>query len=379
MDLTALQCRSSDGSDLRVSDGKRYAWLLSMAYPLFPIYAIALHWWTGQELVLLLPIVFTYGLVPLLDVWFGEDTSNPPASAVPALQADRYYRVLTWLTVPLHVAALIAACAYFVLADLSVFAALVLAITTGLFSGLSVNTGHEMGHHRHPIDQALTRVALAVPFYGHFTVEHNFGHHKAVATPEDHASARFNESIYRFALREIPGGLSRSWRIETERLARRGRPWYSWHNAILQSHAIALLLQGGLVLALGWPALLFLLLHNAIAWFQLTSANYVEHYGLLRQRRSDGRYERCQPHHSWNSNHLMSNLLLFHLERHSDHHAHPGRRYQCLRDFDDVPRLPSGYFGMFLLAYLPPLWFRVMNPRLLRLPHVSGDLSKINR
>jgi len=378
MNLTALQWRPSERAGTRITDGKRYAWLLSVVYPLAPIYAIALHWWTGQELVLLLPIAFTYGLVPLLDAWFGEDPSNPPDSAVPALQKDRYYRILTWLTVPLHVAALIGACAYFVLGDLSVFGAIVLAVTTGLFSGLSVNTGHEMGHHRHPIDQALTRVALAVPCYGHFTVEHNFGHHKAVATPEDHASARFNESIYRFALREIPGGLIRSWRIETERLARRGRHWYSWQNTILQSHAIALLLQGALVLALGWPALLFLLVHNAIAWFQLTSANYVEHYGLLRQRRSDGRYERCQPHHSWNSNHLMSNLLLFHLERHSDHHAHPGRRYQCLRDFADVPRLPSGYFGMFLLAYVPPLWFRVMNPRLLNLPHVQGDRSRIN-
>lgn len=362
-----------------MKDRKRLAWMLSVVYPLFPVYAIALHAWTGEEAWLLVPILFTYVLVPLLDAVLGEDGSNPPESEVPRLQNDGYYRKLTWATVPLHVIALIVACSYFVLADLSLFGATVLAVTTGLFSGLSVNTAHEMGHHRHPIDQALTRVALAIPFYGHFTVEHNFGHHKAVATPEDHASARFNESIYRFALREISGGLVRSWRIETERLARRGRPWSSWHNSILQSHAIALFLQGGLVLVLGWPALLFLVFHNAIAWFQLTSANYVEHYGLLRQRRSDGTYERCQPHHSWNSNHLMSNLLLFHLERHSDHHAHPGRRYQCLRDFADVPRLPSGYFGMFLLAYVPPLWFRVMNPLLQSLPHVQGDLTRLNR
>jgi alkane 1-monooxygenase len=372
-----LWTRSGPNSRTR-HDRKRLAWLLSVVYPLGPVYAIALHAWTGQALWLLAPIAFTYGLVPLLDRLFGEDRSNPTEADVPRLQNDRYYRILTWVTVPLHVIALVAACSYFVLAELSMFGAIVLAVTTGLFSGLAVNTGHEMGHHRHPIDQFMTRVALAVPFYGHFTVEHNFGHHKAVATPEDHASARFNESIYSFARREIPGGLTRSWQIEARRLARRGKPWYSWHNVILQSHAIALLLQGSLVLALGWPALVFLLLHNAIAWFQLTSANYVEHYGLLRSRGPDGRYERCQPHHSWNSNHVMSNLLLFHLERHSDHHAHPGRRYQCLRDFDDVPRLPSGYFGMFLLAYVPPLWFRVMNPRLLALPHIQGDRSRIN-
>ena len=382
MSLSALQWRvtseSSSESGSQVTDGKRYAWVLSVVYPLFPIYAIVAHWVTGQEFWLLVPILFTYGVVPALDAWLGEDGSNPPESAVEDLQNDRYYRVLTWATVPLHVVSLIGACIYFVLADLSLLAALVLAVTTGLASGLAVNTAHEMGHHRHPVDQALTRLALAVPFYGHFTVEHNFGHHKAVATPDDHASSRWNESIYRFALREILGGLRRSWRIECQRLARRGRAWYSPHNTILQSHALALLIQGGLIVALGWPALVFLLVHNAIAWFQLTSANYVEHYGLLRERLQDGAYERCQPHHSWNSNHLMSNLLLFHLERHSDHHAHPDRRYQCLRDFDGVPRLPSGYFAMFLLAYLPPLWFRVMNPRVLALPHINGDHARVN-
>jgi alkane 1-monooxygenase len=142
---------------------------------------------------------------------------------------------------------------------------------------------------------------------------------------------------------------------------------------------MTLALQAGLVMTLGWPTLAFLFIHNLFAWFQLTSANYVEHYGLLRRKDEAGAYERCRPHHSWNSNHVFSNLLLFHLERHSDHHANPNRRYQSLRHFDDLPQLPTGYFGMFLMAYLPPLWFRVMNRRLLRLPHVAGDLSKVNR
>jgi alkane 1-monooxygenase len=122
----------------------------------------------------------------------------------------------------------------------------------------------------------------------------------------------------------------------------------------------------------------FLLLHTFFAWWQLTSANYVEHYGLLRAKDDNGRYERCEPHHSWNSNHVFSNLVLFHLERHSDHHAHPLRRYQSLRHFDDLPQLPNGYFGVYLLAYVPWLWFRVMDRRLLALPHVRGDLDKVN-
>ena len=122
----------------------------------------------------------------------------------------------------------------------------------------------------------------------------------------------------------------------------------------------------------------FLAVHNVVAWWQLTSANYVEHYGLLRERGPDGRYESPKPNHSWNTNHLVTNLATFHLQRHSDHHAYPSRRYQSLRHFEDLPQLPSGYFGMFPLAYVPWLWFRVMDPRLLALPHVRGDLTRVN-
>ena len=186
------------------------------------------------------------------------------------------------------------------------------------------------------------------------------------------------ENIYRFAMREIPGAMRRAWQIEHERLTRKGRSVWSTDNDILQSMAITVVLQLGLLLWLGWLMLPFLLIHNVFAWWQLTSANYIEHYGLLRQKLDNGRYERCQPYHSWNSNHTYSNLLLFQLQRHSDHHAHPTRRYQSLRHFDDLPTLPSGYFGMYVVAYIPWLWFRVMDKRLLALPHVQGDFSRIN-
>ncbi len=360
-------------------DRKRHAWLLSVVYPLFPVAAVAAHALTGQEWWFITPLLLAYGLVPLLDHALGEDPTNPPESKVAELEADHYYRLLTWLTVPGHVLALIVAVAYATTAGLSWAGWLLLVLITGLASGLAINTAHEMGHKKGRVDQWLARLALAVPVYGHFTTEHNFGHHKDVATPGDSASARMGESVYRFALRDMPGGLTRAWRIESQRLARRGRSRWSLHSTIVQSWLMSLILQGSLILLLGWPALAFLLIHNLVAWFQLTSANYVEHYGLLRARDADGCFERCQPHHSWNSNHIASNLLLFHLERHSDHHANPARSYQSLRDFENVPRLPSGYFGMFLLAWVPPLWFRVMDPRLLALPHVQGDRSRINR
>ena len=127
---------------------------------------------------------------------------------------------------------------------------------------------------------------------------------------------------------------------------------------------------------LGWQALPWLLLHNGFAWFQVTGVNYIEHYGLLRQRRTDGSYERCRPRHSWNSNHAASNLMLFHLQRHSDHHAHAERRYQSLRHFDEAPQLPTGYMGMLLLAELPPLYFRIMDGLLIE--QAGGDLRRIN-
>ena len=196
--------------------------------------------------------------------------------------------------------------------------------------------------------------------------------------PDDPASSRLGESIYAFTLREIPGTFKRGWELEKSRLQKQGKQAWSIDNEILQSYAISAVLQGALVYAFGWIMVPFLAVHNVWAWYQLTSANYIEHYGLLREKKDNGRYERCQPHHSWNANYIMSNLALFHLERHSDHHANPIRRYQSLRNFEDIPELPNGYYGMYLLAYIPWLWFKVMDHRVLELPHIQGDLSKVN-
>jgi alkane 1-monooxygenase len=359
-------------------DRKRLWWSLSVVFPLLPFLGMAAHAASGWQIALGLPLLISYGLMPLLDFLIGEDENNPPESAVPALEEDRYYRWLTWATVPLHFVALIG-CAWWVgTHDLSWWAVLLFAYVAGSDSGLGINTGHELGHKRNPLEQWLARLVLAVPAYGHFTVEHGRGHHRWVSTPEDHASARMGESIYRFALRELPGGIQRAWRLERERLAKEGRGSWSLGNIMLQSYAITLVLQLGLVLAFGWVMVPFLLVHNLVAWWQLTSANYVEHYGLLRQKLASGAYEAPQPHHSWNTNHLVSNLVTFHLQRHSDHHAYPSRRYQSLRHFEDLPQLPSGYFGMFTLAYIPRLWFKVMDARLLALPQVQGDLERIN-
>jgi len=346
--------------------------------PLWPLMGIALYFSLGHEWVLIIPLSINYFVIPFLDWIFGSDTNNPPEEIVPQLEEDRYYRYLTWVTVPLHFITLIAIAWFAGTQDVSAWSILVLAITAGAYSGLGINTAHELGHKKTTVEQTLAKLALMIPAYGHFCVEHNRGHHRYVATPGDPASARMGESIYRFALREIPGAFRRGWMAEAERLKSRGQATWSVHNGILQSYAGSLVLQGGLILAFGWIMVPFLAIHNVWAWYQLTSANYIEHYGLLREKDENGRFERCKPHHSWNANYTFSNILLFHLERHSDHHANSSRRYQSLRNYDGIPELPNGYFGAYLLAYIPWLWCRVMDKRLLALPHISGDLSKVN-
>ncbi|MCW8844312.1 MAG: alkane 1-monooxygenase [Gammaproteobacteria bacterium] len=357
-------------------DKKRYLWPLSTALPLLPMICAAAYLNTGAEWVLWIPLFFVYVMVPALDWLLGEDESNPPETLVPELESDPYYRVLTYIVVPLHYLSLVAGVWMAASHDLSWYSLLAVTLSTGLVSGLAINTGHELGHKNTPLETNLAKIVLAIPVYGHFTVEHNAGHHSQVATPEDCASARFGESIYRFALREIPGAFSRPWQLESRRLQRLGHSTWSWRNQILQSYALSVLLYGSLVVVFGLAMLPFMVIQAAFAWWQLTSANYIEHYGLLRTKKDNGQYERCQPHHSWNANHIFSNLILFHLERHSDHHAHANRRYQSLRHFENLPTLPSGYFGMYLLAYFPPLWRRVMDRRLLT--QVGGDLSKVN-
>jgi alkane 1-monooxygenase len=366
------------GEAIHYVDRKRWLWMMSVLYPLQPFIGIGLHAGTGVEAWLLLPLGLAYVLGPLLDFAFGEDRQNPPEAVVPQLDNDRYYRYLTYAVVPLHFVSLIGTAWWAGTQELSWWAFLGLAAVAGLTSGLGINTGHELGHKKGRLERTLAKLVLAVPAYGHFSIEHNRGHHRDVATPEDPASSRMGESIYRFALREIPGAFRRAWAIEKERLGRTQRAPLSLRNEILQSLLLSAMLQLGLVVAFGWSMIVFLIVHNVLAWWQLTSANYIEHYGLLRARDADGRYERCQPIHSWNSNHVYSNLVLFHLERHSDHHAHPMRRYQSLRHFDDLPSLPSGYFGSYLLAYLPSLWFRVMDKRLLALKHIGGNLERVN-
>ena len=356
--------------------GKKPLWLASVLIGLVPGLCALLLAATGSSWWALAPMLFFFGALPLLDAAFGEDPFNPTPEEAAILAGDPYFRVLLFAAVAAFYASFLVCVTVAASFPLSPAGFLALALSCGVASGGGLAVGHELGHKSDRLDQTAAFFMNALSGYGHFRIEHNRGHHSHVATPEDSASARLGESVWRFALREIPGGVARGLAEERDRLARRGRRFWSAENEILRSTAFTVAMAAVLVALLGWKALPFILVHHLAAWLQLTFANYVEHYGLLRAKRDDGRYESCQPRHSWNSNHIVSNLSLFHLQRHSDHHARPLVPYQALRNFDDLPRLPSGYPGCFLLAAIPPLWFRVMDPKVMA--WAGGDIARVN-
>lgn len=358
-------------------DRKRYAWLLSVFAPLGVTIGPLAHLLgaTSQLWFFVALGVFYIGL-PLLDKLLGEDLSNPLESAVPALEADGYYRAINYAVVPVLWFGMLFNCIFLATHELPWYSWLATVLVTGSILGFGLNLSHELGHKKDWLGRKVGLFNTALGGYGHFSIEHNRGHHRHVATPEDPASSQMGESIYRFMFRELPGAFFRAWDLEAERMQHQGRSSWSLHNEIVQAGLVTLALYGGLIALFGSAMVPVLLLVAFWGAFQLTSANYIEHYGLVRQKLPNGRYEPCLPRHSWNSNHIISNLVVFHLQRHSDHHAHPTRSYQSLRDFTDLPRLPSGYFGMFIAAYIPPLWFRVMNPRLIAA--VQGDVQRIN-
>ncbi len=366
------------GTDESVSwrDPKRYYWLLGLVVPTLPFLAWGLVELTGLGVFWFYGPVLVFGIFPLLDLAVGLDARNPPESVIKTLEQDRYYRWCTYAYIPVQYAGLIFACWEWSYGDLSVIESIGLALTVAMVSGIAINTAHELGHKRASLERWLSKVALAQSGYGHFFIEHNRGHHVRVATPEDPASSRLGESFYRFWPRTVAGSLRSAWELERVRLTRLESSMLTPRNDILSAWAMTIVLFGALVAVFGVVVLPYLVIQAVLGFSLLEVVNYLEHYGLLRQRREDGRYERTQPEHSWNSNNTASNVLLYHLQRHSDHHANPVRRYQALRHVEQAPQLPTGYAGMILVAAFPPLWRRIMDHRVLE--HYDGELERAN-
>lgn len=384
------------------TDPKRHLWLLGLipAGMLFPALAFfaAFNWlanhsvlgvetpWSAlATLTMFLPWVMVFVFIPVQDYRFGRDGSNPPEEVRERLEADKFYRWVVYAYVPLQYATLIMACYLWTASDLSwlghegpmhIVGKLGVMLAAGIAGGIGINTAHELGHKIESGEKWASRITLATTFYGHFFVEHNRGHHARVATPEDPASSRFGESYYRFLPRSVFGSLRSAWGIEADRLSRQGKSPWTLRNDNLSSWAMSVVLFAALTAIFGWAVLPWLIVQAIYGFSLLEVVNYLEHYGLLRQKTKKGRYQRCRAEHSWNSDHMVTNIFLFHLQRHSDHHANPMRRFQVLRTIDEAPQLPAGYATMIVLAHFPPLWRKVMDKRVLA--HYGGDVHRAN-
>jgi alkane 1-monooxygenase len=360
-------------------DKKRYLWLIALVMPSLLFIAIGMYSLTDWGVWLWIGPIVILGLVPIIDLVAGRDTRNPPTDLIEQLEKDKYYRWITYLFLPLQYAGFIAA--FYVIAtwDLSTAEKIGFAISVGMIGGIGINTAHELGHKKESYERWLSKIALAQSFYGHFFIEHNRGHHVRVATPEDPASSRVGESFYRFWPRTVLGSLRSSWNLEKNRIGRRNKHPYRISNDNINAWLMSAVLWIALVVWLGVEILPYLLIQMFIAITLLEAVNYLEHYGMLRQKVMHGdreRYERVDPSHSWNSDNIATNILLYHLQRHSDHHAQPTRRYQSLLSYKESPVLPTGYAGMILLSLMPFAWRRVMDPKVHH--HFAGDISRAN-
>ncbi|MDK3071602.1 alkane 1-monooxygenase [Sedimentitalea sp. JM2-8] len=321
----------------------------------------------GGWTVLLLPVV-TWYLFSALDGLVGLNTENADLQATE--ENLFWYKALTILWVPVQLVTVFALIWYVSGAlHLTALEKLAVFFGVGVITGtVGINYSHELMHQQSRLERNLADVLLAMVLYSHFRSEHLLVHHRYVGTPRDPVTARFNEGFYHFYPRVLKACLLSAFAAEKAKLARRNLPWTSLSNPFfrywtLQAGMLALAFLLG-----GWIGVGLFLMQAGVAIWQLELVNYVEHYGLTRKYLGDGKYERVRPKHSWNAAQKVSNWLLINLQRHSDHHYKPDRRFPLLQNHTpmDAPQLPFGYPVMTIAAMVPPLWRRVMNPRVRR-------------
>lgn len=311
-----------------------------------------------------LAVVVAFVLLPLVEQLMPQSTLNFAAEEESVRLSNKYFDWILYLHVPLLYIML------FLLFDrlstdvLYIYEKIGLVLSVGVIAGsFGINVGHELGHRSTNYEQWFAKFLLLPSMYTHFTLEHNLGHHRYVATEEDPASARMNESVYAFWMRSVSGVYRNAWKLEARQLNRAGHAFWSIHNGMLRDH----LLQVIYFLAIGayfsWAMIPYAIGVGVTGVLLLETVNYIEHYGLRRKKMANGRYEQVKPIHSWNSDFELGRIFLYELTRHSDHHFKANRKYQILRHFDESPQLPQGYPASMLLALVPPLWFKQMNNR----------------
>ena len=334
-------------------------WLSLGFFPLIAFGAIWGGWW------LALAPLYAFGLISLLDAIAGLNTSNPDPNT-PTCQLF-WYRLITLVWLPLQLVLIFGALAWVERTDhLQTHEILILFYSIGIASGgIGIVYAHELMHQKTRLERWLGDLLMASVLYSHFRSEHLRVHHLWVGTPRDPVTARYNEGFWRFFLRVLVACPRSAWRAEAAMLTRSNKAMTSlsnpfWRYAVLQ---LAFLVAAWFVG--GWLGIGLFAYQAFVAVLHLELTNYIEHYGLTRRHLGNARYEHVQPHHSWNASHRVSNWMLINLQRHSDHHYKPDRRFPLLQTYDinEAPQLPMGYTTMVVVAAIPPLWRRIMNPR----------------
>ncbi|MDQ9009541.1 alkane 1-monooxygenase [Acinetobacter gerneri] len=360
-------------------DKKRYMWMISPSLPVIGIGILLGYQFSPKPIKKIFalggPIVL-HIIIPTIDTIVGKDKNNPTAEDIKLLEKDPYYSRLVKSFIPLQYIANVYACYLVSRKNTSLLDKVLLGISMGAINGIAINTAHELSHKTDRIDHILSHLALVPSGYNHFRIEHPYGHHKRAATPEDPASSQMGETFYEFLPRTVIGSFKSAIEIETRRLKRKGLGFWNKENELLQGFGMSAAFHSSMLGIFGLATLPYLIAQSAYSISLFEIINYIEHYGLLRQKDENGKYERTMPEHSWNNNNIVTNLFLYQLQRHSDHHAYPTRPFQALRHFDEAPELPSGYASMLLPALIPPIWFKMMDKRVFE--HYQGDLNKAN-
>lgn len=328
-----------------------------------PVVTFASLWW--PEYLCFAAVIYTFGLVPIVETILRPNPVNHDEEAEPELLSRRVYDWMLYAMVPVQYGLLGLFLYRTSSGDYTTLQLMGMTGSMGMCCGsLGINVAHELGHRVTRFERLLTRSLLLTSLYTHFTIEHNRGHHKWVATPQDPATARRDESVYRFWLRCIPAVFASAWKISCSDVRGKNRSVWGPSNEVLRLMLIQIAFVATIAVIAGPQAMLCFLGAALIGILQLETVNYIEHYGLLRRETSPGKFERVQPWHSWNSDHVLGRIMLFELTRHADHHFSASRKYQILRHMPQGPQMPFGYPAAMLMAMVPPLWFRVINRRL---------------
>lgn len=312
-------------------------------------------------------IVF-FGFVPALELLFRPNSENFSKEEEEAEKENKAYTYILYAMVPVQLAYLFY---FFMVIQDTGLTTLDLAgrITAmGLMCGvIGINVGHELGHRNNRFDEFLGEILLLTSLDTHFLPYHNGGHHFNVATPKDAATARKNELLYIFWIRSHFTSYAQAWQLENRRMKENERSWFHFQNRMVIYTVANIILLASIFHFFSWLGLISFLSAAVVGILLLETVNYIEHYGLLREKNKHGRYERVKRTHSWNSDHVIGKVMLFNLSRHSDHHYNGSKHYQILKSLPESPQMPTGYPGMMLLSLFPPLWFALMNKKIHRL------------